>query len=432
MSAENPMIRIENARLLDPVSGKETQASVLVENGRISGIGAAADQATPDQIVDAAGAVLSPGFIDLYCNLREPGNGQKGSIATETRAAAKGGYTTVCAAPDSSPVNDSTAITHLILDVAERDSAIRVLPLGAATKGLAGEHLSDMVGLTTAGCVALSNGSAPLVNARVLRRCMAYARTFNVALMLQPQNRSLAADGFAHDGLITTRLGLMGIPEVAETAAVMEMILLAEETGVRLHLSQLSSARSVTMIAEAQQRGVSVTADVAIHHLLFTEAALAGFDSRFHVQPPLRSEADRLGLIEGVRTGVVSAIVSQHQPHDPAAKRAPLGDSEPGLSTIESVLSLGLMLVERDEMSLSQLLRALTVGPASVLGLSEPAIEVGAAADFCLIDPRAEWQPSEAALLSIGKHAPVLNQPLKGGVVSTWCEGRQVFPAKAS
>lgn len=432
MSAENPMIRIENARLLDPVSGKETQASVLVENGRISGVGAAADQATPDQIVDAEGAVLSPGFIDLYCNLREPGNGQKGSIATETRAAAKGGYTTVCAAPDSSPVNDSTAITHLILDVAERDSAIRVLPLGAATKGLAGEHLSDMVGLTTAGCVALSNGSAPLVNARVLRRCMAYARTFNVALMLQPQNRSLAADGFAHDGLITTQLGLMGIPEVAETAAVMEMILLAEETGVRLHLSQLSSARSVTMIAEAQQRGVSVTADVAIHHLLFTEAALAGFDSRFHVQPPLRSEADRLGLIEGVRTGVISAIVSQHQPHDPAAKRAPLGDSEPGLSTIESVLSLGLMLVERDEMSLSQLLRALTVGPASVLGLSEPAIEVGAAADFCLIDPRAEWQPSEAALLSIGKHAPVLNQPLKGGVVGTWCEGRQVFPAKAS
>ena len=156
MSAENPMIRIENARLLDSVSGKETQASVLVENGRISGIGAAADQATPDQIVDAAGAVLSPGFIDLYCNLREPGNGQKGSIATETRAAAKGGYTTVCAAPDSSPVNDSTAITHLILDVAERDSVIRVLPLGAATKGLAGEHLSDMVGLTTAGCVALT------------------------------------------------------------------------------------------------------------------------------------------------------------------------------------------------------------------------------------------------------------------------------------
>lgn len=423
----SPSLRIENGRVIDPTVGLDAVQSLLVRDGKIVATGAGADAAGAEAIVDAAGGLIVPGFIDLYCNLREPGNGQKGSIASETRAAVRGGFTTVCAAPDSSPVNDSSAITHLILDVAERDAPIRVLPLGAATKGLAGELLSDMVGLSSAGCVALSNGSAPLANARVLRRCMAYAKTFNMTLMLHPQNHSLAADGFAHDGLVTARLGLMGIPEVAETASVMEMILLAEETGVRLHLSQLSCARSVDMVADARARGVAVTADVAMHHLVLTEEALVGFDSRFHVEPPLRSEADRKGLIEGVRSGVISAIVSQHQPHDPAAKNAPLGDTEPGLSSIESVLSMGLGLVERNELDLASLIRGLTTGPADVLGLASPGLTEGLVADFCWIDPEAAWTPKADSLFSIGKHAPVLGNALKGLVNQVWRTGESVY-----
>ncbi|BES73704.1 dihydroorotase [Marinobacter nanhaiticus D15-8W] len=423
----HPSLRIENGRLIDPATGLDVVQSLLIRDGKIAATGAEADAAGADAVIDASGGLIVPGFIDLYCNLREPGNGQKGSIASETRAAVRGGFTTVCAAPDSSPINDSSAITHLILDVAERDAPIRVLPLGAATKGLSGELLSDMVGLSNAGCVALSNGSAPLVNARVLRRCMAYAKTFNMTLMLHPQNRSLAADGFAHDGLVTARLGLLGIPEVAETASVMEMILLAEETGVRLHLSQLSCARSVEMVSDARARGVPVTADVAMHHLVLTEEALAGFDSRFHVEPPLRSEADRKGLIEGVRSGAISAIVSQHQPHDPAAKNAPLGDTEPGLSSIESVLSMGLVLVENGELDLGSLVRALTTGPAEVLGLAAPGLGKGQVADLGWIDPQANWTPKTDSLFSAGKHAPILNETLKGLVNQVWRAGQSVY-----
>ena len=249
--------------------------------------------------------------------------------------------------------------------------------------------------------------------------------------MFSPENQALAADGYAHDGRVATRLGLVGIPEVAETAAVMELLLLAEETGVRLHLSQLSCARSVEMLQEARQRGISVTADVAIHQLLFTEDALAGFDSRFHVRPPLRGERDRQALVAGVREGVIDAITSQHQPHDSAAKQAPLAATEPGLSTIETTLSAGLRLVARDELSLPQLIRALSEGPASVLGRAA-SLDVGAAADLCVFDPDAHWLPSVDTLHSAGRHHPFPGQSLPGVVRFTFCEGIQAWSSATS
>lgn len=424
---QQPVIRIANGHRLTNNGREENPCSLLIRNGRIEALGEQADQAEVDQVIDATGCMITPGFTDLCCNLREPGAGQKGNIASETRAAAKGGYTTVCAAPDSSPVNDSGAVTHLIREVASTRSPINVLPLGAATRGLEGELLSDMVGLSNAGCVAFSNGMATVRNARILRRAMAYAQTFGLTLMLQPRNHALAADGFAHDGVVTTRLGLLGIPEVAETAAVSEMLLLAEETGVRLHLSQLSTARSVAMVAVARERGVSVTADVAMHHLVFTEQALGGFDSRFHVLPPLRTEADRQGLLAGVREGVIDAIVSQHQPHDTAAKRAPLGATEPGLSSIESVLSLGLGLVQQGELSEARLIAALSSGPATVLGLTDNTLSVGEVADICVIDTKATWTPTADNILSAGKHVPVTSQPLPGVVRHTLCAGKMAW-----
>ena len=424
---QQPVIRITNGHRLINNGREEKPCSLLIRNGRIELLGEQADQAKADQVIDATGCIVTPGFTDLYCNLREPGAGQKGNIASETLAAAKGGYTTVCAAPDTSPVNDSGAVTHLIREVASNRSPINVLPLGAATRNLEGELLSDMVGLSNAGCVAFSNGMATVRNARILRRAMAYAQTFGFTLMLQPRNHALAADGFAHDGVVTTRLGLLGIPEVAETAAVSEMLLLAEETGVRLHLSQLSTARSVAMVADARQRGVRVTADVAMHHLVFTEQALGGFDSRFHVLPPLRSEFDRQGLLAGVRDGVIDAIVSQHQPHDSAAKRAPLAATEPGLSSIESVLSLGLGLVQQGELSETRLIAALTDGPATVLGLTGNTLSVGQVADICVIDTTATWTPTATNILSAGKHVPVTSRALPGVVRHTLCAGKTAW-----
>ena len=413
---------IHNARL----PGEETTVDLFVRDGIIRTMDEDAITEAADTVIDASGLILLPGFVDLCCNLREPGNGQKGNIASETRAAARGGFTTVCASPDTSPVNDSGAVTNLIRDVARSSAPIRVLPVGAATRGLAGELLSDMVGLSNAGCVAFSNGTHAMANARILRRCMAYARTFDLTLMLQPVNQALAADGYAHDGKVAARLGLLGVPEVAETASVMEMLLLAEETGVRLHLGQLSCARSVEMVAEARMRGVSVTADAAMHQLLFTEEALSGFDSRYHVVPPLRTESDRKALLKGVEDGTVDAIVSQHQPHDSAAKQAPLGVTEPGMSTIESVFSLGLSLVAQGELSLKALLRALTEGPATVIKQAS-GLASGGAANFSLWRLDDTWQAGPQTLLSRGFHVPAPGRDLKGVIHWNICDGKVAY-----
>lgn len=414
----SPSLALVGGRLA--TTGEEI--ALVIRDGKIAELAAPGTVPKAERTIDVSGCLISPGFVDLCCNLREPGNGQKGNIASESRAAAHGGFTTLCASPETSPVNDSGAVTNLILDVAAKRSLVRILPVGAITRGLEGELLSDMAGLSGAGCVALGNGSRPVRNARVLRRCMAYAQTFGLTVMFTPENQALAADGYAHDGLVASRLGLLGIPEVAETAAVMEMLLLAEETGVRLHLSQLSCARSVEMLVEARRRGIAVTADVAIHQLVFTDSALSGFDSRFHVSPPLRSEGDRQALIAGVREGVIDAITSQHQPHDSAAKQAPLAATEPGLSTIETTLSMGLMLVKRGELSQQQLLKALTVGPAAVIG-RQAVIESGSAADLCVFDPDAAWAPSASTLCSVGLHHPFPSESLPGVVRLTLCNG---------
>lgn len=419
----NERMRIENAMLLD-ASGGQHKTSLLIGDGQILAMGDAARGADAERIVDAAGDLLVPGFIDLACHLREPGPDVKGTLASETRAAARGGFTTVCAMPDTSPVNDSGAVTSLIRDLAERQGATRVLPIGAMTRGLNGELLSDMAGLQRAGCVALSNAEGGVINARVLRRCMAYARTFDIPLFLRPENKALAADGCAHEGAMATRLGLPGIPEVAETTAVSELVLLAEETGARLHLSQISCARSVELLRWARDRGLPVTADVAMHHLVFTDAVLNGFDSRFHCRPPLRSARDRDALREAVRDGVISAIVSQHQPQDAAAKHAPFGETAPGLSTAEIILPLGLTLVEAGVLSLAQLFSALTRGPAQVLAQEAPRVAVGAPADLVLVAQGQPWQVTSDALISVGKHSPALGMTLPGRVRLTLCGGR--------
>ena len=271
MSASSPSLLFRGGRLIPEYNQTPETASVRVEDGRIAAIGPDAE-GPADQVIDLNQHLIMPGLIDLYCNFREPGNGQKGTIASESLAAARGGFTTVCAAPETSSVNDSGAVTHLIRDIALARGSTRVLPIGAATRGLAGEHLSDMVGLMNAGCVAVGQFQHSMISAKVLYRCMAYARTFGITLMLRPFNHSLVGDGVAHDGLVAGRLGLAGVPSVAETSAVMEMLLLAEETGVHLHLSQLSCARSVEMIAQAKARDVAVTCDVAMHQLLLTES----------------------------------------------------------------------------------------------------------------------------------------------------------------
>ncbi|TDT44005.1 dihydroorotase [Halospina denitrificans] len=415
-----------------PVEGgkvPQEPTSVLVDDGVISAIGGSAEGAEADQVTDGQQQWLMPGLIDLNCHLREPGPDRKGSIATETLAAARGGVTRVCTVPDTSPVNDSGAVTHLIQDLARRNGRVRVHPVGAMTRGLAGEHLSDMASLAGAGCVAMGNAGYATQNARVMRRCMAYARTFDLKLFIQPENPALAADGCAHDGVMAARLGLPGIPEVAETTAVNELLMLGAETEVRLHLGPLSCARSLDLVRAARESGQAVTCEVGITHLVATEGSIDGYEGIFHCRPPLRTEVDRQALLEGVESGVIDAIVSQHRPTDRAAKQAPFADTEPGLSTVESLLSLGLRLVSEGALSRERLLAALTSGPARILDQAPPSLEAGSPADFFLLTPGQSWNVEPESLLSSGAHAPTLGAELPGVVTLTALGGRVVYQA---
>ncbi|WP_207060568.1 dihydroorotase [Motiliproteus sp. SC1-56] len=420
-------IHIRGGRLVDPFNGVDAHQDLFLQAGRVVAIGDHPAGFEVEEVVEAEGCVVAPGFIDLQAHLREPGLTQKGTIETETAAAAASGVTTLCCPPLTQPVIDTPAVVQLILDRAAEAGYCRVLPLGAFTRGLEGEQLSNMVALKEAGCVAFTNARRPLPSNRTLMRCLEYAATHDLLVMVQAQDPGLGAGGCAHDGATADRLGLAGIPETAETVDVARHLLLAEQTGARLHFGQLSSRASLRMIEEARARGLRVSCDLAVHQLIFSDADLSGFDSRFHLLPPLRSQADRDGLRQGLASGSVDAVCSDHQPHEAAAKAAPFAATEPGMSSLETLLPLALALVEQGVLTLDQLVARLTVGPARVLGLAHEGLKEGALADICVFDPVREWSLTAESSRSRGLNSPLLGQPLKGQVRTTLLEGRVVF-----
>jgi len=373
--------------------------------------------------IDAQGCFILPGLIDLNVSLREPGSTVKGTVDSETKAAAAGGVTTLCCTPETNPINDSKAVTKLIEELAQESNHCKVLPLGALTKGLAGEQLSSYAALKNAHCVALSNAYHPIKNLAITKRCFEYAKTQNLSVFINPIEASLH-QGVMHESEVSTTIGLQGIPTLAETIAVSQLIKLAEETGVHLHLSQLSAADSVLQIAAAKKTGVQVTADVAIQNLLYTDKKTGNFSSLFHCMPPLRSESDRLALLEGVKTGVIDAITSAHQPHEAAAKQMPFGETEAGMSSIEFLLPAALQLDEASSLSMTDFITAMTRGAASVLGLPVPLIEAGQVANLCILDPNKHWLVGKDDIVSQGKNTPYLGQMLTGRVKATIFEGR--------
>ncbi|MBK3750011.1 dihydroorotase [Stutzerimonas balearica] len=419
---------ILGARVIDPASGRDEIADIHVENGRIAAIGTAPAGFAAEQRIEAGGLVATAGLVDLSVALREPGYSRKGSIASETLAAAAGGVTSLCCPPDTRPVLDTTAVAELILDRARESGHAKVFPIGALTRNLAGEQLAELVALRDAGCVAFGNGLTEFGSTRNLRRALEYAATFDLTVVIHSQDRDLAAGGLAHEGPAASFLGLAGIPETAETVALARNLLLVERAGVRAHFTQLTSARGAQMIADAQARGLPVTADVALYQLILTDEALHGFSSLYHVQPPLRSLADRDGLREAVRAGVIGAIASHHQPHEADAKLAPFGETEPGISGVEIQLPLALTLVQDGLLDLPTLLARLASGPAQALGLPVGRLAVGEAADLTLFDPNASTLVGER-WLSKGRNSPFLGQCLPGAVRYTLVDGKLVYQA---
>ncbi|NVK39686.1 MAG: dihydroorotase [Oceanospirillaceae bacterium] len=419
-------IRITGGRVIDPSQQLDQVTDLYIGAGEIVGIGTAPAGFAAEQTLDANGQVVCPGLVDLCAHVREPGYTHKGSIARETAAAAAGGITTLVTPPTTNPIVDTPAVAQLIQDKARDSGLARVMPMGALTRGLEGEQLSPMHALASSGCIAFSNSRQPIRSSLVLMRCLEYAATHDLLVLFQAQDAELAK-GCMHDDSTSTRLGLAGIPEAAETVEVARCLILVEQTGVRAHFGQISCERSARMIMEARARGLSVSADVAVHHLLLSDINVDGFDSHYHVIPPLRSQLDRAGLRQALLADGIQAICSDHQPHDAIAKQAPFAATEPGMSGLETLLSLSLMLVDQDLLELPQLIAKLTCEPAAILGIDAGTLRAGRAADVCIFDPEARWTPTAATTRSGGSNSPFMGTELHGRVTHTLLGGELVY-----
>ena len=424
---EQMSIHIRGGRIIDPANNIDSIQDLFVSKGEIVALGEAPNNFTADQTIDAENQIVCPGLVDLSVRMREPGLEYKATLKSESTAAAAGGITTCCSPPDTTPIIDTPAMANMLTHRATEIGLTHVLPIGALTIGLAGETLSDMFALHQAGCVAFCNAERPINNTMIMRRAMEYASSFDLLVMLRANDPWLSDSGCMHEGEISTRLGLAGIPEAAETVIIARDLALIEQTGVRAHFARISSARSVDLIVQARERGLNVSADVAIHHLHLTDYDIGKFNTFCRVTPPLRSARDKDRLREAVASGQIQAICSDHQPHERDAKLAAFSDAEPGISGLETLLPLGLKLVDEGVMDLNTLVASLSSGPASLLGIKAGTLGTGKRADICVFDPDVEWLLDNTKLLSKGHNTPFKHWPLKGRVTSTLHAGKIVY-----
>ena len=423
-------VLIRGARVLNPADGGDGRiADVVVERGVVIAVGKTPSRFEAHQVIEADGLLALPGLVDLAASLREPGFEYKGTIFSETRAAAAAGVTTLCCTPETRPAIDLPATVELIRRRADEAGFCRVFVVGALSRGLAGAELSEMAALQEAGCAALGNGLHPFADPCVLKRAMEYAAGLDLPLFLHVHDAALAAGGCAHEGAVATRLGLAGIPASAETAALGQCLALIEDTGARVHFCRLSCARSVELLASARARGLPVSADVAAHQLFLTDADVSDFNPDCRVLPPLRGEEDRAALCDGLRRGVIDAVCSDHQPHDISAKLAPFPATEPGVSSLETLLPLLLRLAREDGFDLARATALATSRPAALLPGDHGVLREGSRADLCLVDADAVWDVTAEGLHSSGKNTPFLGARLQGRVRWTLYDGRVVHEA---
>jgi dihydroorotase len=399
---------VSGGHLLDPATGLNRKGDVYIADGHIVSVDKSPDGFKADQTIDARGLAVSPGLVDLCARLREPGLEYKATINSESIAATTAGITTLCCPPDTDPVIDEPAVVELINHKTMNTAHSNVLMLGALTSGLKGELLSEMHALQIAGCVGVSNSRQPVENTLVLKRAYAYAANCGLTVFVEPDDHWLSQGGCAHDGTIASRLGLKGIPVSAETTALARALELVSETGVKAHFGRLSSASGVEMIRRAKENGLNITADVSAHQLHLTEHDISSFNSACHVLPPLRTKRDQEALLAGIADGTIDAICSDHQPHEPDAKQAPFAATQPGISSLETLLPLAMRLVEQQTLDLDSVIKAITSAPASILGINAGTLAVGAIADLCIFNRQDDWQLDESSMVSQGKNTPFI------------------------
>jgi len=417
---------IKGGTIIDPLNRRMFSGDILINEGRIVSLGE--DLGSGEEIVNAAGKFVVPGLIDMHVHLRDPGYEAKETIATGTRAAARGGFTSIACMPNTNPVADTVAVIKYICNAAKEKGLVNVFPVGALTMGSRGEELSEMADLKEAGAVAFSDDGRCVTNASVMYRAMQYAWMVGLPVLSHCEETSLTAGGLVHEGYMSTLLGLKGMPAAAETIMVARDIILAEATGCNLHIAHVSTAGSVELVRQAKAKGVKVTAEVAPHHFSLTDEAIAGFDTNTKVNPPLRSADGVNAVIEGLRDGVIDVIATDHAPHTREEKDVEYGNAPFGIAGLETAVGLvWTKLVQTGVLDPVEAIAKMTVNPARILGLPKGSLEAGADADITIIDQEAEETVDPTLFAGLGRNTPFAGWRLKGLPVMTIVGGRVVF-----
>jgi dihydroorotase len=420
---------IEGGRVIDPASGVDGVRTVVIREGRIAEVGERVERPRDVPAIDAHGKWVVPGLIDLHTHLREPGQEYKETVETGARAAVAGGFTAICAMPNTSPVNDNASVTELVLKRAAAAGLARVHPVGCISKGQKGEELAEYGELRNAGCVAVSDDGKPVMTSGLMRRALEYARAFGLPVTAHEEDLGLVGKGVMHEGAAATRLGLKGIPAAAEEVMVLRDVALAELTGGRLHLAHVSTAGSVRAVREAKRRGLAVTAEVTPHHLALTDEAVAasGYDTDFKMNPPLRPEHDVEALRQALADGTIDCIATDHAPHSSVEKDLEFDAAANGIVGLETAFAVCLGLARRGVVSERRLIEAFTASAARAYGLAGGTLGRGAAADVAVLDPDLEWRCDPVRFRSRSRNSPWKGSLLVGRATHTFVGGRLVY-----
>jgi dihydroorotase len=420
-------ILIRNGRVIDPASQTDRVADVLIVDGRIAGVGPNLSS-PPAEELDATGMIVAPGFIDMHVHLREPGFEHAETIESGSRAAAAGGFTSVCCMPNTKPVNDSVTVTSYIVERARRKAIVNVFPIGAITKGSAGEELAAIGGMKEAGAVAISDDGLPVMNARVMRRAMEFARSYGLPIIQHCEDLNLSAGGDMHEGAASVRWGLRGIPSAAEDVMVARDLVLAQLTGARYHVAHISTRNAVEMVDYARRHGLPVSCEATPHHFALTDREMAAYDSNYKMKPPLRSSGDRDAVTEGLVAGTVSAIATDHAPHPGSEKMQEFERCPFGIIGLETALALALEhLVHPGKLTLMRLVELFTTGPESVMRLGRGTLDPGAPGDVTVFGTGIEWTYDVNQSASRSRNSPFDGRTFRGGPVATVVGGKLVW-----